>query len=240
MRDHKKTKIDKPSKWQTTVHADPKTEFLMRALAEVEGIAQRWEANQPGERRSLFLEGHYPFFDEQVQLILLERHPDQCLAYQGDPAYAVDAYIWAEQYAWIAYDDSPFKTCLFVEEFAGFYFVHDLRWFARLLVAIADVLERILRFAPERATHEARLQIWRNDRAQRPESEPKPLSWLSGTSFILKAAKKTRTNQANSIRASAGRINHKRRIIFGRWFPLWKAEIRHLRRQLLAWADRSG
>jgi hypothetical protein len=176
--------------------------------------------------------GALPLFDRQVQGILSERHPDRFAAWQRDCPYAVDAYIWAEQYAWIAYDDSPFRTVSVVEEFAGFYFVHDLHWFSRLLTAIGAVVERILAASGGQASHEERLQIWRNILSQEPSCDPRPSKWLEGNRFIANRSKKDRVKQSNSLRASASRINRQRRTTFRHWAPLWKAEIESLRVQL--------
>jgi hypothetical protein len=218
--------------YKTIVHPDRTIEVLAKALKETEQIVQEWEGSLSIEPLSLFLEGHYPFFDRQVQDILSERHPDRFAAWERDCPYAVDAYIWAEQYAWIAYDDTPFRTVSIAEEFAGFYFVHDLHWFSRLLTAIAVAVERILAARGGQASHEERLQIWRNILSQEPPSDPPPSKWLEGNRFIDNHSKEHRVKQSNSLRASASRINRHRRATFRRWAPLWKAEIESLKIQL--------
>src|SRR6266404_6310848 len=111
--------------YMSIVHPNRDVQVLARALKETQDIVGRWKRDAPEEPLSLFLEGHYPFFDERVQSILLERHPDRFATSQADWPYAIDAYIWAERYAWTAYDDSPFKTGRSFEEFADFYFVND-------------------------------------------------------------------------------------------------------------------
>jgi hypothetical protein len=86
-------------------------------------------------------------------------------------------------------------------------------------------------------THEDRLQSWRNACSERGESDPNPSRWLEGTQFIAKVGKKTRAQQSNSLRASASRINRERRAVFRSWFPLWKAEVVHLKVQLQVGTD---
>ena len=52
------------------------TEILMRARSVVAEALEAAEAFR-GNRKQLFLESHYPFFDKDVQSILAERHPDR-------------------------------------------------------------------------------------------------------------------------------------------------------------------
>src|SRR5258707_8793680 len=75
------------AKCQVIFDADPSREVLLLAWREVQ---QMLEA--PGERTkvSLVLPAHYPFFDQTVQSVLMERHPEQWRS--GTPCYAVDAY----------------------------------------------------------------------------------------------------------------------------------------------------
>lgn len=228
----KQSQTRKMPGYKTIVHPDRRIEVLTRALKETENIVQEWEGSLSVEPLSLFLEGHYPFFDRQVQGILSERHPDRFAAWKRDCPYTVDAYIWAEQYSWIAYDDSPFRTVSVFEEFAGFYFVHDLRWFSRLLTAIAAVVERMLAASGGQASHEERLQIWRNILSEQPPSNPPPSKWLEGNRFIANRSRMDRVKLSNSLRASASRINRHRRATFRHWAPLWKAEIKHLNGEL--------
>jgi hypothetical protein len=125
-----------------------------------------------------------------------------------------------------------------VEEFADFYFTRDLRWFARLLAATAEVVERMASSGQEELTHEERLQGWRNDWSQRPEPQSGRRTWLEGTQFMAQTSRNSPRGKRNSIRVTANKINHDRRAIFELWVPLWKAEIEHLKQQLsmrLAW-----
>src|SRR5437016_12712095 len=96
---------------QVIFDPDPRREILLHALREVQ---QMLEA--PAERMqvSLFLPTHYPFFDEAVQSILMERHPEKWRG--GTSCYAVDAYLWAEQYGWIGYSEFSLKSPVSIEE----------------------------------------------------------------------------------------------------------------------------
>ena len=207
-------------------------EILAQALAELRTVTQDWESKRPKKPLTLFLEGHYPFFDKKVQRILMERHPECWAAYPGAPGYAVDAYIWAEQYVWTSYDDSPLRSCAALEEFADFYFVHDLSWFARLLASIAAAVEKVLRFGAGGATLETRLQSWRNARSDFRADPGPPSTWLEGTHFLGCMAKSTKPKAMNSIRATASRINHDHKDIFRAWYPVWKHALEQLEQQL--------
>ncbi len=191
----------------------------MHALREVQ---QMLEA--PGERMqvSLFLPTHYPFFDEAVQSILMERHPEK---WRDMPYYAVDAYIWAEQYGWIGYSDFPLKSPVSIEEHASFYFTYDLCWFSRLLTAIAKSIESILQVNPAEAPRATLLQGWLNTFS---ETSKRPSLWLEGTPLQENASKDNAEKRRNSIRVSAAKVNRRRRTIFAHWRGCWEAELRHL------------
>jgi hypothetical protein len=111
------------SQHETDVDPDPEREILLRAHREVQQILQ---ARQEQTEVKLFLPLHYPFFDKNVQRVLLERHPTNC---PKAGCYAGDAYLWAEQYAWIAYRDLAIRSHGGVAAQASFYFAYDLRWF---------------------------------------------------------------------------------------------------------------
>ncbi|MEI9962707.1 MAG: hypothetical protein WDM76_16805 [Limisphaerales bacterium] len=64
-----------------------------------------------------------------VQKILNERHPQNHAYSKENLAYPADAYLLAEQYAWIAADPLPLTTLQPLDEVAEYFFVHDLQWF---------------------------------------------------------------------------------------------------------------
>src|SRR5258708_34259908 len=105
---------------------DPQSGILSRARWEVKEIIK---APREKLRVNRFPQIHYPFFHETVQAVLMERHPEN---WQDIPYYAVDAYLWAEQYGLAAYGSSPLRSSVALETQASFYFAYDLRWFARL------------------------------------------------------------------------------------------------------------
>ena len=140
-----------------------------------------------------------------------------------DPEFAIDAYLWAEQYAWIAYDDGTIKSTLFVDEHASFFMAYDLHWFSRLITAVAGAVRCFYRFDPSSATHEQRIQAWLNYFS---DTEYVPKSWLEGTRFIART--KGVADPMPSIRVSAAKINAKRRKVFDLWRLCWEAELRHL------------
>ena len=102
------------------------------------------ESNGQQQELSRFLELHYPFFDNDVQKVTNERHPSK--KHSPYIEYAADACLWAEQYAWMAY--GPNKNILDFSIHAEFFFVNDLNWFSRLLVAITAGIEAMLKVDP--------------------------------------------------------------------------------------------
>ena len=200
-------------KYKSVVHPDPETEFLMRARAVVEETVE-FEKSRSRKPVSLFLEWHYPFFDADVQGILKERHPETMTPPKVASWYPIDAYIWAEQHVWIAYDDSPLKDTRLLEEHSSFYLANDLRWFSRLLAAIAAVVERIIDVQRKAdVSHETRLQEWRN---RYSESEERPTIWLEGTQFRERATKRRKgqgEDPMESVRVTASHINKQRGLI---------------------------
>ncbi len=211
--------------YEAVCDQDLTREVLLRARWEIQGML---EASNQRTRVSLFLPYHYPFFHKSVQRVLMERHPEKR---QYVPAnYAVDGYLWAEQLAWVAYDDSPLRNPAMFEEHASFYFTHDLRWFSRLLTSITDAIEPMLKGIDSAGPRVVALQAWVN---QFGEGREAPSAWLRDT-VILKAAKKkaisnlSGENASNSIRVTAARINRDRRAIFARWLPSWQAELEYI------------
>ena len=229
------------SNWSVrNVHA----EIFSAARAAVGDIIVAAERPLP-TRMSLLLEQHYPFFDNDVQSILWERHPEQEPKVE-DYAYAVDAYLWAEQYGWIAYDDSEYifnKDSQFIDYHASFFLTRDLLWFSRLLTAIAADIERCIGYAQgdtDDPSHETILQTWRNFYVSGcgDETIKKPAHWLEGTAFHAKSNYKD-ADPMPSFRVSASKINKKRRAILKSWLPCWKAELELLSYLLQAEAARS-
>ena len=212
---------------------DIHVEVLADARKAVNEIVHEGEQPPPA-RISLFLEQHYPFFDEEVQSILRARHPDHEPRVVRDSAYAMDAYLWAEQYGWLAYDDSSFKDSQFIDHHASLYLTGDLRWFSRLLTGIAAAIEKCIHCAQSGpglgTTHEIRLQRWRNFYVVTEGNEEikKPNQWLAGTKFGATAIRYKGRSPNPSLRVSAARINKQRRTILKSWLPCWKAELRVL------------
>jgi len=202
--------------------SDPSREILLIARREVQ---QMLRAPEEPTNVSLFLPTHYPFFDKVVQSVLRERHPAQ---WRGMINYAVDAYLWAEQYGWIAYSDFPLRSPVSIEDHASFYFTYDLRWFSRLLTAVANSIESTLRVKTVEVPRATLLQAWVNSFS---DIEKRPSLWLEGTRMVENARKGSQSNpenQRNSIRVSAAKLNRARRKLFAQWQPCWEAELRHL------------
>ncbi|HEX4119323.1 MAG TPA: hypothetical protein VH619_01750 [Verrucomicrobiae bacterium] len=135
----------------------------------------------------------------------------------------MDAYLWAEQYGWLAYDDAALKDSQFIDYPTSFYLAHDLHWFSRLLTAVAADIKRCIDYATDTkpgATHETLLQTWRNTRLDTKDDDTtkKGARWLEGTRFLerakeRKAKKSKKGDSMPSIRVSAVKINKKRRGI---------------------------
>jgi len=175
---------------------------------------------------TLFLRLHYPFFNDEVQSILMERHSDKCRITKDSPWYAVDAYLLAEQYSLTAYGDDLMKNLNLIEGVAQFYFVHDLRWFSRLLVSVADVFELMRRgLDPETVTVTLRLQEW-NSRYS--EVDKTPGRWLEGTEYLANAKPKDSGKSASSRGVTASKENKRRNAIFQTWLPCWRSDIERL------------
>ena len=214
---------------------DPHSRVLVSARDEVRRVIAA--CNQP-TKASLFLPEHYPFFGKRVQALLMERHPESRA--KVPLGYAVDAYLWAEQYGWISYDDSPMRSPVLFEEFASFYFTSDLRWYSGLLNAVAECIELML-CTPEDGPREVVLQAWYN----RFTGEGKiPSQWLEGTKAVEHAKKMVQQNASAkdprcSWRVSAARINEKRRSILQLWLPGWRAELKWLNQLLRSTASKS-
>jgi hypothetical protein len=203
---------------------DPRSQVVVSARNEVQRMLG---AKNLPTKACLLLTEHYPFFGEQVQAVLMERHPESPA--KAPLGYAVDAYLWAEQYGWISYENSPIRSPVLFEEFASFYFTTDLHWYSRLLTAIAERIELMLSNSQD-GPREVVLQAWHN----RFTSDGKiPSQWLEGTKAIEHAKKMVQESASakdprDSWRVSAARINRRRRSILELWLPGWRAELEFL------------
>ena len=215
------------------IHPDLRTQFLLRAKADIEEAVEASKAKGTKQRLHLFLEWHYPFFDKRVQSILMERHPEKSPEFNCIPCHAIHAFFWAEQGVWFAYGPATLADVRVVTAIISPYFLHDLKWFLRLQTAIAENVENILNIRDEYATHEMKLQAWRNVCADR---DLHPSVWLDGTPFLRKKKQQKEDrpgqNPMKSVRVSATKINKERRELFQKWLPCWEDELQLLTKLL--------
>ncbi len=186
------------------------------------------DALQKRPQSTLFLRLHYPFFNAEIQSVLMERHPENCSIIKDErPWHAVEAYLLAEQYGLTAYGDDLFQDVGLIEGAAQSYFVHDLRWFSRLLVSISDVFE-LMRHAldPEKVTMALRMQEWNN---RYSNVDKTPDQWLTATEFLAAdKQKKSHGKSAKSRTVTASKENKRRKEIFQTWLPCWHLNLARL------------
>jgi hypothetical protein len=202
--------------------------FWTAARSTVQKILKDAKGKQPPA--TLFLRLHYPFFDDKVQKVLMQRHPEPGQINSGfAPWYAVEAYLIAEQFGLVAYGNGSPKTFELLGDSAQFYSFCDLRWFSQLMVAVTGVFERMQMVSGLGADPIAlKLQEWNNHFSQSDES---PCRWLDGSEF-LERLKKYKKSPLNSVRVSAATENRKREDIFQSWLPCWQAELQRLNERL--------
>lgn len=180
----------------------------------------------------LFVEHHWLYFDKEVQIVLMERHPEiTSWVRHKEIHYAVDAYLWAEQYVFTAYSegDAFTKDAFICAKFANPFFVEDLHWFSRLLVAMSRAVESTPEDPnAEGITNKTRLQVWRNHIFQK--SVP-PEKWLEGTTQGDLARKEADL----SITSTASALSATRKTIFKKWQPSWEAELASLNYLIEKW-----
>jgi hypothetical protein len=199
----------------------------------VAGILGEWE-RPSGERTalSLFLEFNFPFVNLRVQKLLKERNPHSESATQflkEIPHYPIDAYLLAEAIGWITCGEKEFQSSLFpLMELSEFFFLHDLKWFSKLLIAVAEAIEKQIRKHPN-ASMPKLLQDWC---LNKPSS---PSKWLERTAEgeaklekLEEEYKKGKFVDPRRIPIDAAQENKRRRSIFKEWASCWKAELRHL------------
>ena len=190
--------------------------FWRVAMRTVKKILTDAKGVQP--QASLFLRLHYPFFDEAVQKILCERHFEISSDVRVPKWYAVEAYLIGEQYALANCNYNPddfgfYQNLNLIEGAAQEFFLLDLNWFARLLVAITDVFEKIKK--SDKYTHAFRMQVWINQFAHTDET---PKTW--GAKIVK--------NGRNSLRVSVFNENKSRKKIFQSWIACWESELHRL------------
>jgi hypothetical protein len=197
---------------------------IVRRVLKEATIKQRPKA-------TLFLRLHYPFFEEKVQSILMERHPDNYPMVNDHPWYAVDAYLIAEQYALTAFGEEPLNTLNLIEGAAQLYFVLDLLWFSRLLQSITNVFQTFQNSTvPDLSTWASKLQGWNNIYSKTDKTPPQ---WFKGTPFLESAQEHNRQspgkkNRMASVTVIAAKANKTRRVIFQRWLPYWQCNLQRL------------
>ena len=202
----------------------------------VAGILKEWEQT-PGKRKemSLFLEFNFPFLNLQVQKIMDERNPQSMSAskwLKENPCYPIDAYLYAEIFGWIACGDKNLLSSLFpFTEMTEWFFLHDLTWFSKLLVAVAEAIEKQIKIDPN-ASMSKLLQSWCLEREKLPV---RPTKWLEGTPEgdaklveIKNFNNKPENVNPKRLPECAAQENAKRRKIFEKWVSCWQAELRSL------------
>jgi hypothetical protein len=200
-----------------------KIKFYKLALQDVETTLAEAKSRK-SNRTTLFLERHWPFFEKQVQVILLQRHPDNWGYSTENPCYPIDAYLLAEQYVWTTYDTVIGTTLHPIDEIAEIFFLRDLRWFAQLLESVADVVEKTYDSPSSYQSHKQKLIFWQGNFKKH---EKKPAKWFEGTSRIEFISKQRDTiiNPSGTYRSTASKYNAKNRRRFAVWVPSWKAEV---------------
>jgi len=185
---------------------------------------------QTRPKATLFLHLHYPFFDDMVQAILMERHPNNCP--KVEPWYSVNAYLLAEQYALTALSDDPFGQIEFylISGAAHFLFINDLKWFSHLLIAMTDAVAIFHNNTiPDLPFWSLKLQGWNN---RFPEGTKRPERWLEGTEYLAACKeynlKHPDKNRTSSITVSASRETGRRKKIFKIWLPCWQSNLQRL------------
>jgi hypothetical protein len=201
----------------------------------VDGILSEWD--QPlGKIKALglFLEFNFPFVNLGVRKILKERHPNAESAskwLKENPQYPIDAYLVAEATAWIAFQEKYIISSLFpITEMAEIFFLHDLKWYCKLLIAVTEAIEKQMKIDPK-ASMPKLLQDWclKRDNLTKP-----PSKWLGDTpdgeakSREINRSDKASTPLKERIRISAAQENERRREIFYDWQACWRAELRGL------------
>jgi hypothetical protein len=214
---------------QLNIDEQAKYDVTMFLRNIVDGVLVEW-GKPTGQRRrlSLFLEFNFPFVDKKVQKILMERHPQSNLAstlLKQNPWYPIHAYLFAEQYGWIALGEQNTISSLFpLPEMTDWIFVKDLVWFSSLLAAVGGAIIEQIRIAPTDSKWGKRLQAWRLD-CDRLQKTPK--QWLEGTSELKFVRAFNKTNDVK-ITPIAGQENSRRRKVFSKWTSCWQAELRYL------------
>ena len=213
-----------------------KLDVALYLRESVAGILDEWE-RRPGERKtlSLFLEFNFPFFNLKVQKILKERDPHSKTAnkwLKKNPCYPIDAYLHAEMIGWIACGDKNILSSLFPQlEMVEWYFLHDLKWFSRLLIAVVEAIEQQIKIDPD-ASMPKLLQAWCLQREKLPTP---PGGWLQGTPEGEAKLAEIKKNEETSthinkkrIPDDAGQENAIRRRKFKKWVSCWQAELQGL------------